>query len=238
MALACYLAMTAAEIAACPSPPENFAWMACHFAPYGTGLSNYPRLLAQGGMLILNDRTPVHGHEPGRVADELAQAADAMNCRCVLLDLQRPDCRETEEIVRAVTQSISCPVGVSVPYAAGLSCPVFLPPCPLHMPIGDFLSPWLGREIWLEAALSWQHILLTPQGTVFSACPPEVPPASTYSDKGLHCHYWVDIQNDQAQFTLFSTKEMLVGKLQEAEALGVTQAIGLYQELGEFPSSL
>ena len=37
-----FLAMTAAEIRANPDISSPIGWMACHFSPYGTGLSNLP----------------------------------------------------------------------------------------------------------------------------------------------------------------------------------------------------
>ena len=49
------LAMTAAELGAAPLPSHP-AWMACHFSPYSTGLTNLPPKLPQDSLLILNDR--------------------------------------------------------------------------------------------------------------------------------------------------------------------------------------
>ena len=66
-----YLAMTPAEFNSVSQPPPDFAYMACHFSPYGTGLGNLPTVLPPESLLILNDRTPIHGHDPQRIFDQL-----------------------------------------------------------------------------------------------------------------------------------------------------------------------
>ena len=140
-----FLAMTGGEFALCPEKPANLAWMACHFSPYGTGLSNLPQALPKGSMLILNDRIPICGHDSQQIAEELAQAAEAMECDCVLLDFQRADNDETAAVVDAVLQTVGQPVGISDLYAAGLSCPVFLSAPPLTVTLTDHTAPWQDR---------------------------------------------------------------------------------------------
>lgn len=232
MAFPCYLAMTAAEFAQTQALPERVAWMACHFSPYGTGLSNCPERLPKGAMVILNDRTPIHGHEPALIAQQLQEITDRAEASCVLLDLQRPDCPETAAVVQALVQELSCPVGVSDAYAQGLSCPVFLPPPPLDQPLAEHLAPWKGREIWLEAALDAETVTLTQEGPQFTPVSRWKGPETGFQDPALHCHYRVEVQENQIRFTLFRTHEDLEALLGEASALGVTQAIGLFQELG------
>ena len=80
MPLPIYLAMTAAEFRQNPAISGKIGWMACHFSPYGTGLSNCPTELPPGSMLILNDRTPVCGHDPALIAAQLAEMATQLNC--------------------------------------------------------------------------------------------------------------------------------------------------------------
>ena len=88
MALPLYLALTAAEFQNCSSLPEHAAWMACHYSPYGLGLSNIPKDLPQGSMLILNDRTPPCRHDPELIARQLGEIAERFQCGGVLLDFQ------------------------------------------------------------------------------------------------------------------------------------------------------
>ena len=52
MAMDVFLAMTAAEICGNRNLPANLGWMACHFSPYGTGLSNLPKQLPPSSLLI------------------------------------------------------------------------------------------------------------------------------------------------------------------------------------------
>ena len=80
MAIPQYLAMTAAEMAGTAPLPRYMAWMACHFSPYSTGLTNLPAKLHQGSLLILNDRTPIHCHDPERVCRELNSTLHRLGC--------------------------------------------------------------------------------------------------------------------------------------------------------------
>ena len=68
MAIRPFLAMTAAEIRGTETLPPKTAWMACHFSPYSTGLSNLPKALPPGSMVILDDITPIHGHDSETIA--------------------------------------------------------------------------------------------------------------------------------------------------------------------------
>ena len=54
MAIRTYLAMTASEFAKADPLPPHVAWMACHFSPYDSGLTNLPRKLPTNSLLILN----------------------------------------------------------------------------------------------------------------------------------------------------------------------------------------
>ncbi len=206
--------------------------MACHFSSYGTGLSNCPEALPPHAMVILNDRTPLSGHDPAQVAAELAALTERLEAAALLLDLQRPVTREGLAIVRAVTAGAVCPVGVAAPYAEGLSCGVFLPPPPLHIPLSRYLAPWQGRELWLEAALGSQVLTLTPEGCRIAPPAPGVPTDTCHSDATLHCRYRVELGQQEAVFTLYRSREDLAALLAEAEKAGVTLAVGLYQELG------
>jgi len=121
-------------------------------------------------------------------------------------------------------------VSVSECYAEGLSCPVFLPPVPLDMPLKTYLAPWAGREIWLEAALDGVVLTLTEAGC--TAAPFFDFPEDGHSDARLHCHYTVEPGPDSAVFRLWRTRSDLDALLADAQVQGVTRAIGLWQELG------
>lgn len=225
-----YLAMTAAEVRGCDTVPEKMAWMACHFSPYGTGLTNLPARLPEGSLLILNDRTPVHGHDPKRIRGQLEQAVTEMKCRAVLLDLQRQS-DEVKEIIEEL-QNLPCPVIVSAQYAAGLRCPVFLPPVPLLKTVGEYIKPWKGREIWLEAALDGLQVTLTAQGSSAAPLPAGADDMGPHRDDGLFCHYGITVSQEQAVFTLGRTADDLRELLAAGGEAGVCGAVGLYQELG------
>lgn len=228
-----YLALTAAEFAACEALPAQLAWMACHFSCYGTGLSNCPETLPENAILIVNDRTPPAGHDPKRILSQLTQLMEELKISCVLLDFQRPDFPENAQIAK-VLQDLPCPVGVSALYGEDLACPVFLPPVPLNVPLEEYLKPWQGREIWLEAALGSRLFTLTEKGCrqFFPADIPKEHP-HIFRDEKLYCHYCMRESSDSANFTLWRDMEDLLALLQEAQKLGVKKAVGLYQELGK-----
>lgn len=231
MALSPYLAMTAGEILSSTGLPEGLAYMACHFSPYATGLSNLPRELPPGTLLILNDRTPIHGHDPALVCAQLEDTVQKLRCSGVLLDFQRPDCPELQALCQKVA-ALPCPVAVSHLYAGELSCPVFLPPPPLHQPLEEHLAPWQGRQIWLEAATDAEEITVTPEGSGFRPLPPQPQAEACFVEDALCCRYRIAISSDAITFRLFRTREDVDALLKKAHSLGVSQAVGLYQDLG------
>lgn len=232
MALPLYLAMTGLEMRANSDLPENSGYMACHFSPYGTGLSNCPSRLPEGAMLILNDRIPCCGHDHQLITNQLIELVEHFRCSCILLDFQRPGSEETAALAKKIAGSLPCPVGVSELYAQGLDCPVFLPPLPLDMPIAEYLAPWQGREIWLDAALDGAVLTLTETGCASVPLPyPQLDDG--HPEETLHCHYTIQTSSDTARFTLFRTWEDLQSLLIEAQVHGVTRAVGLWQELGQ-----
>ena len=225
MAITPYLAMTAAEIGGISPPPPKIAWMACHFSPYSTGISNLPDSLPEGSMLILNDITPIHGHDPQRIARQLSECMEKNRCMGLLLDFQRPG---SEEMARYLSQALPWPVACQ----DNETGPVFLPPAPCNMPLAQYVKPWLSREIWLEAALSAQQLQLTQNGCEEKAVVLSDIPSQGLKDENLHCHYRIEISDDAACFTLWRTREDLAQLLDEADNLGIHTAVGLWQELG------
>lgn len=232
MALPLYLAVTNAEMATFSQHPVPCAYLGCHFSPYTQGLTNVPDALPEGSILILDDRMDCRGHSPGLVADQLQQAVDQLKCESVLLDFQRPPEPESEQMVKRIIDKLFCPVAVTEGFAKHLSCPVFLAPAPLHIPLAEYLEPWSDREIWLEAALCQEDIVVTRDGTQFvSQFPPDGLTDGFYDDT-LCCQYRIKAEDERITFTLFDTRSSLEKKLVLAQSLGVSRAVGLWQELG------
>ena len=230
MAIPLYLAKTAAEFALSAKQPDHLAWMACHFSPYGTGLTNLPASLPENALLILNDRTPVHGHDPKRIKEIIDELITQNNCCGVLLDFQKPDCSETAKIIQELL-TLHWSVCVSDLYAKELDCPVFLPPVPLLVPVEEHIAPWRGREIWLEAAAESASFTVTGAGCTHSQYQTEG--SHPFYDEQLHCHYRVELLDDSVRFCLNRSKADIAKLLEEADSLGVTRAVGLWQELKE-----
>ena len=231
MVLPLNLAMTPTEIAATPVLPAQIAWMACHFCTGGEGIANIPIALPEGAMLILNDRESCAGHSSDLVAQQLFDVVRQFRCESVLLDFQRPWEPESDAMVQTVLRALPCPVAVTEAYAQGLSCPVFLAPCPPATPLESYLDPWRGREVWLEAGLCQEQITVTKAGTVFTPVFPTQALSGGFYSAQLRCRYTTAVCCDQITFTLFDTPETLEKKLELARSLGVTRAVGLYQEL-------
>ena len=227
-----YLAMTAGEFHSCRDLPSKIAWMACHFSPYGTGLTKLPRELPAGALLILNDRTPIHGHNADLILDTLEAVMAEQNCGGLLLDLQQEGIPETEVLVQKLS-ALPCPIAVSVPYAPDHTA-IFLPPVPLLIPVGDYLAPWQGRDIWLDAALDACQITVTAAGATTTPLPARDLPALPHYDEELHLHYGLEVSPERAIFTLCRTKQDLSDLLDAAKAHGARNAVGLYQELSDF----
>ena len=227
-----YLALTAGELAGNIPEDKPIGYMACHFSLYTTGLSNIPSALPNGSMLILNDQIPLSGHDPHRIADQLAEAAQTLDCDSLLLDFQRSGSRETADLCRLLCQDFPCPLGISHHYAKDLDCCVFLPPPALDMPLSEHLKPWAGRKIWLEAALDAAEFTVTEDGCKVTPLPYLHSKEETFIEDSLHCRYLCQVDPNQIRFSLYRTDDQLVGLLQEADTLGIEKAVGLYQQLG------
>ena len=234
MVLPLYLALTAAEISSLELLPVPMAYMGCSFSPYSLGLSGIPSSLPEGCMLIVNDRMPCQGHSPDLVVGQLEDAIARLHCESVLLDFQRPPESESEVLVEQIVQSLSCPVAVTEGFAAHLDCPVFLSPAPLNDPLTNHLASWQDREIWLEAALEQMELRVTQEGmSAVSQFPPEGLTGGFFEET-LCCSYRTRVDANQIRFTLFDTRESLEKKLELAHSLGVSRAVGLWQELSKF----
>lgn len=231
MGLPLNLAMTPSEISVCAQFPPNLAWMACHFSPWGEGLSCLPDALPPNSMLIVNDRFPCSGHSPQLVAQQLSETVEKLSCESVLLDFQRPPEPESEAMVSEILHTLPCPVAVAEEFAAGRNCPIFLPPVPLHMDMQAYFDPWRDREIWLEASLTQCCITVTHSGTTITPQLPWANLAGGWYDPTLMCQCITEIAPSQITFTLYDTHETLLQKLSVAQAMGVHRAVGLYQQL-------
>ncbi len=229
MAFPFYLAMTGWEFQNCPVLPKHTAWMACHFSPYTQGLSNIPPSLPENALLMVNDRTEPQNHDPATISRQLSDAVQCLNPRGVVLDFQRPHNRETEQIAIKIQSTLPCPVAVTPIYAKETSGPVFLPPIPPNQDIADCFTPWKGREIWLETENTGICLTVTQGGCEihFLEGKPETP---TLEDRELCCHYHIQVLQDRAVFSLYRTPEDQNALFQKAKELGVTLAVGLFQE--------
>lgn len=231
MAIERYLAMTGAEMASAAALPKKTAWMACHFSPYSTGLCNFPAALPKESLLILNDRTPICGHDPERVCRELKETISKLNCSGLLVDFLNPPNRESLALTRYLAANLPFSLGLPPEYAAE-GCAVFVPAVPTLTPVSQYLSRWQGREIWLELALGGQAVALKADGAHFgeNRFPRK---GIIHTDDALHCHYVIEEQQDAFIFHTWRTAEDLDALLEDAGQIKF--AVGLYQELAARP---
>lgn len=230
MALPLYLAMTREEIES-SSPTTFSAYMACHFSVYGTGLQDLPADLPKGSMLILNDRIPPWKQDPEQVAQELTQAAEQFECSAVLMDFQQGENPLLKAIVQQVCQVLSIPCAVTESYAEEASCGVLISAPLPNQPLAAKASRWEGRELWLEAVTETLCYTITTDACHIQPFVEETP-IFPHRDENLCCSYRMELQQDQAIFTLGRTWEDLQKLMAQAETLGFTRALGLYQQLG------
>ncbi len=227
-----YLAMTAQEMASCSHLPPAPGWMACHFSPYGVGLTDLPQQLPPGALLCCDDRIPILRHDPDLVAEQLTQTAKSLACGGILLDFQILQQPLTAKVVRAVCAKASCPVAVTPGYAAQSTGPVLLPPPKLWEPFSQTAKPWKKRELWMELAPQAAKIQVTSTGATFLplAQAPAPNPSIDQTDQALCCQYRLELEPEQANFFLWDNAQTLTQKQHLAEKLGVTTLVGLYQQ--------
>lgn len=229
MDLSIYPAFAGAELEAMLQYPGKTAWLGCHLSAYGSGITPLPAALKHCDMLVLTDEMPPEGHDSKAVAAELWSQANILGCERILLDFQRPPSEESLQIIQCVLEKAYVPVGVTSKYAQQLTCPVFLAPPPLWTPLEEAISPWVGREIWLEIAPESGCVTLTKEGSSYAPCGTK--PDYPFTDHGLCLSYKAEIYANKASVFLHRGISNLPHWLVQAEALGIRAAVGLYQQL-------
>ncbi len=230
MPIPCYLAMTAAEFSAVNNLPAHIAWLACHFSPSGTGLSNLPKALPPNALLILDDHTPFAGHQQDVIIKQLRDFIALWKVDSVILDFERSPADDVQGLAKELQSALPCPVAAP-PGFVNQTSPVFLPACPSNQLLHAYLAPFHGREIWLEAALEGMQISITSKGFFQESIYKPSANPFLHRDDRLHCHYNITQTENVVQFSLMRTHEDLEELLKEAATLGVTRAVGLWQEL-------
>lgn len=232
MTLPVYLALTAEEFSQAEPLPPKAGFMACHFSPYGTGLTDIPDQLPPGTLLTVNDRIPMAGHSTGVILRQLQEAVDALSSPAVVLDLQLRDRPEAAALAEALYRELPCPVVVPPWYGEKLQCPLLVPPVPLHRTVEEYLIPWKGRQVWLELSLMAQEVTIREDGCRFSSAPSPENPTEGWEEDSLCCRYRHRVTDDHITITMWRSTHHLKQLLHRAGELGTVAALGLYQELG------
>lgn len=232
MDINCYMAMTAPEITRVSPHPHRIGWLSSHFSERSNGLCNLPDALPEGAVLILDDSTPPAGHDPEEVAVQLNMLVQKSHLQVVILDFQNPNQFPTEEMTAYLLSTLTCKVCVAAPYAKPHNCPVLIPAPMPHRSPQKHISPWRGREIWIEATLDTERITVTEQGSTITVLPYQEPEGHWFTEERLCCRYQIQELETQVEFTLTRDMKMLKQLLENCQQLGVSYFIGLYQQLG------
>ena len=110
-----------------------------------------------------------------------------------------------------------------------MNCAVLLPPIPPDIPLAEHIQPWRRRKIWLELAMDVMGYRITKNGAV--AFQPTSIPSKCLTDTSLCCHYAMEPYDDHIDFILWRTAEDLALLMEQAEKCGISQFVGLWQEL-------
>lgn len=232
MDFTCYLAMTEAEFSCAEVLPAHPAWMACHFACYGSGITGLHAQLPKGSLLIVNDRTPPAGHDPKIITQQLKQLIQDHSLQQVLLDLQRDGLEENRALAQSIVRELDIPVAVSEKYALSLECPVFVDCPPPYGALKACAEKWPGRELWLELALEEGIAEVTTEGFIYKRTQQEVSTQLPFYDSELCCRYRTQIYDDRLVVTMKRDSEALKALCLQAQSIGIQTFVGLYQQLG------
>lgn len=230
MATALYLAMKKEEFVPMMSPSVKSGWLDCCFSPLNSGLEQLPSSLPPNSLLILTDRLPFQTHDSELIVQHLSRTVTDLDCAAVLLDFEQPSVPELLSLATYLSSTLPCPVVVSDLYAKDMDCPVFLPPCPHHIPLAEYIRPWTDREIWLDLARDAETITITTSGSAAKPTPWYDSSPLEHADHKLHCHYCIRIASDCVNFLLRRTNDDMNAILREAERLGIRNCVALYQE--------
>ena len=188
-----------------------------------------PPAIPAGTLLVLTDSARFGEHSADALASQLLPIAE--NSPAILLDFQRHHQEGLPAFVRRLGELLPCPVVPPPEYAADTG-PVFLPPIPPDCLPEDHLSPWKGREIWLDLAASAEALTLTPAGCRRETL--DTHPVDGFRDGRLFCHYHIlRTGRDAVRFSLWRTGGDLIALLDACKGLGVQNCVGLYPELPE-----
>lgn len=224
-----FTAVTARELSV--YRPEKTAYLSCHLSACGAGLTNLPLTLPENSLILVDDSMPPNGHDKDFIAGQLQDLVQKFSPQAVLLDFQNPPTGESRALCAAIAKALPCPVGITLPYAKELGCPVFLAPPPVNTALNTYLSPWLQRGVFLEIAPQAQKFTVTDTGCVSVPIPFHAVGSLPFTQETLHCHYDVTVMPKKAVFTLKRTGEDLDCLAKQAYRLGVLGVVGLYQEL-------
>ena len=231
MNLSIYMAFVAAESEAILRYKGKAAWLGYHLSAFDSGITPRPSFLDSCHMLVLTDETPLLHHDPQKVTSEICAEAKSLGCEKILLDFQRPPTEKSLVLAKSILRSAPCAVGITECYANDTDCSVFLPSPPLWTPLQETIAPWKGRDIWLEIFPEDGCITITKKGGNYSpSAPLENYP---FCDNALCLSYSTEQYAQQVKVHLHRGITEMKAFLHLADSLGISAAIGLYQQFGE-----
>lgn len=233
MSIPLYLAMTAAEFSNCTLLPALPAWMAVHFSPSGSGLSNCPASLPPGSLLILDDQLPWNGHSDAEILPRIVEILENTQACGLLLDFEREPMGQTLSLAERLARRCmdgGWMVGMPPAYLGQSEAAVFLPPLPCYEAHPEIPGQWEGRPIWLEASPTVFTGAITKAGVQLAPMDGPVQADVSFFSPSLQCRYTAVPEEDGIRLTLFDTPETILEKLEGWQAQGVSLAIGGWRD--------
>lgn len=233
MSIPLFLAMTSSEFSTCTQPPHSIAWLALHFSMSGPGLSNRPRRLPPGSLLILDDRSPWADHSIEVVCKELV--ALLLDCQAygLLLDFERPPTEATLLLVQALCQccsELNVPLAAPSAYLKRCNAIHFISPIPFQqMPDkSDSVTFWLDAspaalEVLITEGNAVSREIFVPSSEVIAA-------EHCFYSEILRCHYFSKAVPGGICLTLFRTAKSIRQMLSCEQAAPFQLAVGLWKE--------
>lgn len=228
MVIAHYLALSAADFRGCSPLPPHIAWLSCRFSPYGSGLINLPKQLPPDSLCILEDSTPMAAHSIPNISAALSVLLSENRCRGLILDFQRQENAREHQLAAELSKVLPVPVAAP-PEFASQDCILFLPPAPPETPLQTYLKPWHGRRVWLDTAPNACTLVLSEAGCRIDRNRP-FPGGKSFLDSATASRYHIALTNGCAEISLCRDAQTLPVFLEQAGALGVELAVGLWQE--------
>lgn len=187
------------------------------------GTLHTPENRAQAALAVFDDRNALPPC-PGKLLDELIEAAQKRGARALVLDFEHPPVPASCAFVKAAAARMRTAAPLAL--CAGTEAEPIVRYCPDKVLLADFVKS-LPASCWLELQPVDITVCCPGPGT------PPFPESADHYSAALGCHYRAKADADGLHLRLYDTKESFKTRFSLlAPRLGA--AIGLRNELSAF----